>query len=88
MRVLFRPETAHGRLLRRYMDIGKYDLGIDDDRQVLQITNDAEWTIIQPGTTIVMSIILSKPQPLQRKYHCSFCKVWNEVDSGRSALDW
>ena len=44
MRVHFRPETVQGRLLRRFMDIGGYDLSIDDSRQVLQITNDAEWS--------------------------------------------
>ena len=86
----FRPETAQGAILRRYMDIGRYDLGIDDGKQVLQITNDAEWSRVQPGTTVVMSIILSKPRIRQREYLCPFCNVWNEVDeiSGRSALDW
>ena len=90
MRVHFRPETPQGRLLRRYMDIGAYDLAIDDGRQGLQITNDVEWSRVQPGTTIVMSIILSKPRLRQRKYQCPSCKIWNEVDEivGRSALDW
>ena len=76
--------------MRKYMDIGGYDLGIDDGRQVLQITNDAEWSRVQPGTTVVMSIILSKPRFRQKEYFCPFCLVWNEVDeiSGRSALDW
>ena len=90
IRVHFRPETVQGKLLCRYMDMGGYDLCIDDGRQVLQITNDAEWSRVQPDTTVVMSIILSKPQVRQRDYLCPFCKVWNEVDeiSGRSALDW
>ena len=90
IRVLFWSDTVQGRLLCRYMDIEGYDLGIDDGRQLLQITNDAEWSRVQPGTTIVMSIILSKPRVRQREYLCPFCKVWNEVDeiSGRSALDW
>ena len=90
LRAYIQPETSRGKLLRRYMEIGKYDLGIDDGRQVLQITNDAEWSRVQHGTTIVMSIILSKPRVRQREYQCPFCKVWNNVDenSGRSALDW
>ena len=90
MRVLFRPETVQGGLLRRYMDIGRYDLSIDDGRQVLQITNDVEWSRVHPGTTVVMSIILSKPRVRQREYRCPFCKVWNEVNgiSEHSALDW
>ena len=50
------------------MDIGGYDHCIDDGRHVLEITNDAEWSRVQPDITVVMSIILSTPRVHSKPY--------------------
>lgn len=85
MRVYFRPETTKGCLLRCHMDDKTYNLDINDGRQVLQITNNAEWSRVEPGTTIIMSVTLVVEQDQNFEYLCRLCR--KEV-SGNSAFDW
>jgi hypothetical protein len=72
------------------MDIGAYDLSIDDGREECQLTNQDEWSsTVQHGTTIVMSVIMAHIVDSER-YNCPFCDSWNELrkDSWRSSIKW
>jgi len=59
LRVLFVPDTPQDKILHKYMDIGAYDLTIDDGKKQLQLTHQEEWSsAVLRGTTIVMSIVM------------------------------
>lgn len=43
----------------------------------LEITNQEMWSNVEPGVTIVMSIVLVQPIGRIRQYRCPICKFWN-----------
>ncbi|KAF8954802.1 hypothetical protein BDZ97DRAFT_1765741 [Flammula alnicola] len=89
LKVLFEPLTPHDRVLCKYMDIGAYDLSIDDGKERLQLMNQDTWSsAVQPGTTIVMSVVMVQLAH-GKKYQCPFCDFWNTLQNnfGRSSID-
>ena len=73
------------------MNIGAYNLNIDDGREERQLTNQEEWSsVVQRGTTIVMRVVMMQ-QTDEKKYKCPFCGFWNkqEEDYGHpSVASW
>ena len=92
LRVLFVPDTPQDKILHKYMDIGAYDLAIDDGKKQLQLTHQEEWSsAVLRGTTIVMSIVMVQHDCYsEKKYKCPFCEFWNilEEDYGPSSINW
>lgn len=62
------------------MEQGQYDLCIDDDKQVTQLTSH-EWPSIEAGTKIVMSIVIKQQIPSEVHYQCPFCGDKNYLDA-------
>jgi len=88
--ILFEPEAPQDRVLRKYMDIGAYDLSIDDGKEQLQLTTQQAWSsIVQCGTTIVMSVVMAQ-RAYQKEYKCPCCDCWNKLKEnyGQSRVDW
>jgi len=72
------------------MDIGAYELSIDDGKERLQLTTQQSWSsIVQHGTTVVMSVIMAQ-RAYQKKYKCPCCDCWNILKGnyGQSRIDW
>jgi hypothetical protein len=71
------------------MNIGAYDLIIDDGREQRQLTNQEEWSnVVQRGTTIVMRVVMVQ-QTDEKKYKCPLCTFWNLQEGyGHSSIDW
>ena len=68
------------------MNIGAYDLIIDDYREQRQITNQEEWSsVVQRGTTIVMRVVMVQ-QTDEKKYKCPFCESWKKIVMGSAGL--
>ncbi|KAG1771951.1 hypothetical protein EV702DRAFT_1134715 [Suillus placidus] len=61
------------------MEQGRYDLCIDDDKQVTRLTSH-EWPSIEAGTKIVMSVIIEQQIPSEVYYRCPFCCDMNRLD--------
>ncbi|KAG1734492.1 hypothetical protein EDB19DRAFT_1911084 [Suillus lakei] len=81
LEALFERDSIEARIQRRYMKEGQYDLCIDEGTQVTQLT-DHGWPIIEPGTKIVMRVVIvqqRKSVELEAKYQCHFCKTWNHL---------
>jgi len=71
------------------MDVGAYDLGIDDGKE-LQLMNQEEWPrVVQCDTTIIMSIVITQ-LAYHKKYQCPLCDFWNVLNGnhGGSSIDW
>ncbi|KAG2060080.1 hypothetical protein BDR06DRAFT_621095 [Suillus hirtellus] len=90
LQVLFKSESIEARIQRRYMEQGQYDLCIDDDKQVIQLTSH-EWPSIEAGTTIVMRVILEQETLPEVEYRCHFCRTVNRISAEhllqRQAID-
>ena len=72
------------------MNIGAYDLIIDDGREQRQLTNHEDWSnVIQHGTTIVMRVVMVQETD-EEKYKCPFCAFWNwqQEGYGQFSIDW
>ncbi|KAG2351562.1 hypothetical protein BDR07DRAFT_1583796 [Suillus spraguei] len=66
---------------RQYMEQGQYNLCIDDDKQVTQLTNH-EWPSIEAGTTIVMRVVFEEEKDdFGVKHKCHFCGAVNHIDN-------
>ena len=76
LRILFELGSPQDRLLVKYINIGAYNLHIDDGREQRQLTNQEEWSsVVQRGTTIVMRVVMVQ-QTDEKKYKCPFCEFW------------
>jgi hypothetical protein len=62
------------------MEQGQYDLCIDDDKQVTQLTSH-EWPSIEAGTTIVMRVVFEQTS-FRVEHHCHFCGAVNSNGVG------
>ena len=68
------------------MNIGVYDLTIDDGRVQHQLINQEAWSsVVQRGTTIVMNIVMEQ-KAYEKKYNCPFCEFWNKLDGIQYAI--
>ncbi|KAG1867996.1 hypothetical protein C8R48DRAFT_126343 [Suillus tomentosus] len=76
LQLLFKHNSNQAQIQKRYMEQGQYDLCIDDDKQVIQLTSHG-WPRIEAGTTIVMRVILEQEIGSEVKYHCHFCGAVN-----------
>ena len=98
LRILFEFKlgSPQDRLLVKYTNIGAYVLTIDDGREQRQLTNEEEWSsVVQRGTTIVMSAVMMVQQTDEKtdekklEYKCPFCAFWNWQEEGNGQLiDW
>ena len=76
------------RIVRQYMRRRKYDLCIDGGNQVITIEGGHEWPVVEPGTTIVMRVLLDCEQVLE-KYECPRCGTLNKQPLQRGlSIDW
>ena len=89
--VVFHSNSIQARVQRQYLETGQYSLSIDQNTEVTQLTSD-DWPSIEPGTKIVMSIVVKQQRERTESYQCYLCKTWNSVSSanqGRTYLiDW
>ena len=87
--MLFQPSSVQGTELRRYVDLGAYDLAIDNGRETLEITGQDAWSSIERGTTIFMNIVLVRPS-YKNWCECPICHTRNYLrdDSERFIIDW
>jgi len=89
IRLLFKNDTLEARVQRRYMEEGMYDLAIDGRDNVMAINGQQGWSEVQPGTTIVMRVILFQRVSTDvRKYQCPRCREWNYGSENSSSIDW
>ncbi|KAG1870376.1 hypothetical protein C8R48DRAFT_698263 [Suillus tomentosus] len=82
LQVLFECKSIEARIQRQYMEQGRYDLCIDDDKQVTRLTSH-EWPRIEAGTTIVMRIVFEQTRKIgsQVEYQCYMCGAVNRIDA-------
>ncbi|KAG1817849.1 hypothetical protein EV424DRAFT_1407320 [Suillus variegatus] len=80
LRVLFERDAIEAQIQRRYIEEGKYDLCIDEGKQVTPLTSD-NWSSIEPGTKIVMRIIIQQETQslIEVDYRCHFCGAVNRL---------
>ncbi|KAG1846356.1 hypothetical protein C8R48DRAFT_733225 [Suillus tomentosus] len=80
LRVLFERDAVEAQIQRRYIEEGKYDLCIDEGKQVTALTSH-NWSSIEPGTKIVMRVtIQQKTSSLSGvDYRCHFCGAVNRL---------
>ena len=74
--MLFQPNSIQGKELRGYVDLGAYDLAIDNGRETLEITDQNAWSSIECGTTIFMNIVLVRG-PYGDWDKCPICDTKN-----------
>ena len=83
------PRSPRDAIHRRYLDADQFDLGIDNGNQVVQLRNDEDLQeLVQPGTTVVLSIVLLRQRWTAEKYKCPICEKWNETMAIHSAGQW
>ncbi|KAG1867612.1 hypothetical protein C8R48DRAFT_703522 [Suillus tomentosus] len=80
LRVLFERDAIEAKIQRRYIEEGKYDLCIDEGKQVTPLTSD-NWSSIEQGTKIVMRVIIEQKMPSLSgvDYRCHFCGAVNRL---------
>jgi hypothetical protein len=73
---------------RRYLDADQFHLGIDNGNQVFEIKSDEDLQeLVEPGATVVLSIIILRRQGWGRRYLCPLCKNWNNKTI-HSVAEW
>lgn len=74
-----RPDEA--RIQRWYINRGQYDFVIDDGMNITKLIRECDaWTAIQPGTKIVVRVIMTEVvRTFSAKYRCC-CGTWNELE--------
>jgi len=60
LKVLFESNMDKACIQRRYLEQGQYDLCIDQGTQVIELTSENEWSMIEAGTKVVMRVIIDK----------------------------
>jgi len=66
-----------------------YDLAIDRRDAVIAINGQQDWSEVQPGTIIIMRVILLQSESTDvRKYQCPRCRKWNYGSERSSSIDW
>ncbi|KAG1817852.1 hypothetical protein EV424DRAFT_1407359 [Suillus variegatus] len=80
LRVLFERDAIEAQIQRRYIEEGKYDLCIDEGKQVTPLTSD-NWSSIEPGTKIVMRVTIQQEISSLSgvDYRCHFCGAVNRL---------
>ena len=75
--------------MRRYVDLGAYDLAIYNGIETLEITDQNAWSSLECGTTIFMNIAMVRSRFVDWR-KCPVCSTKNypQDDSGKFALDW
>jgi hypothetical protein len=88
--VIYTPNSQRDVILRRYLDADQFHLGIDNGNQVVEIKSDEDLQeLVQPGTTVVQSIVILQKQSTAEKYLCLLCKRWNYKQAMHSgAIEW
>ena len=85
---LLKNDTLEAWLQRRYMQEEMYDLAIDG-RDAVSANGQQDWSEVQPGTIIVMSVILLQEDSTDvRKYQCPRCGRCNYGSESSSLIDW
>ncbi|KAG2098731.1 uncharacterized protein F5147DRAFT_839581 [Suillus discolor] len=80
LRVLFERDAIEAQIQRRYIEEGKYDLCIDEGKQVTPLASH-KWSSIEPGTKIVMRVIIQQGMLSLSEvdYRCHFCGAVNRL---------
>ncbi|KAG1896374.1 uncharacterized protein F5891DRAFT_1193172 [Suillus fuscotomentosus] len=80
LRVLFERDAIEAQIQRRYIEEGKYDLCIDEGKQVTLLTSD-NWSSIEQGTKIVMRVTIQQDMASLSEvdYQCHFCGAVNRL---------
>ncbi|KAG1830467.1 hypothetical protein EV424DRAFT_1376787 [Suillus variegatus] len=80
LRVLFERDAVEAQIQRRYIEEGKYDLCIDEGKQVTPLTSH-NWSSIEPGTKIVMRVTIQQEISSLSgvDYPCHFCGAVNHL---------
>jgi hypothetical protein len=87
--VAYIPNSQRDVIHRRYLDADQFHLGIDNGNQVFEIKSDEDLQeLVEPGATVVLSIILLRRQGRAQKYLCPLCKNWNNKKAIHSAAEW
>ena len=89
LRVLFQPSSIQSTLLRRYVDLGAYELAIDNGKQTVEITDQNAWSRIECGMTIVMNITVVR-MAYKDWRKCPVCRARNypRDNSEKFTIDW
>ncbi|KAI6105153.1 hypothetical protein EDD16DRAFT_1633881 [Pisolithus croceorrhizus] len=80
-----RPDKAH--IQQWYIDRGQYDFAIDDGTNITQLARESDiWSTIQPGTKIIMRVIITELSlPFSTGCKCQ-CGTWNEVNVDQATV--
>ncbi|KAG1811849.1 uncharacterized protein BJ212DRAFT_496945 [Suillus subaureus] len=83
LQLLLKHDSVEARIQRWYMEQGQYDLCMDDDKQVTQLTS-YQWPSIEAGTKIIMRVVIEQQTPSYSEvsYRCPFCGDVNRLDIG------
>ncbi|KAI6016202.1 hypothetical protein EDC04DRAFT_546875 [Pisolithus marmoratus] len=64
-----------------YIDRGQYDFVIDNGTNITQLTRECDiWSTIQPGTKIVMRVIITEVSRTKSATHQCCCGAWNNYE--------
>lgn len=81
-----------GRIQRRYMEQGMYDLCIDQGTAIIPIAGESDWSRVDSGDKIVMRVVLVQKESLRdpQTYLCPRCQVWNSEEGINEdvIIDW
>ena len=87
--LLFDGDRMEAKIQRRYMEQGRFDLGIQQGNWVAPLFGEQNWSEVEPGTELLMRAMLSRyrkgPHGI---YECPRCKTGNGPDSGGAYPIW
>jgi hypothetical protein len=87
--VVYTPNSQRDVILRRYLEADQFHLGIDNGNQVVEIKSDEDLQeLVQPGATVVQSIVILRKQSTAERYPCPSCNRWNYRKAMHSAIEW
>ncbi|KAF9533535.1 hypothetical protein CPB83DRAFT_480152 [Crepidotus variabilis] len=90
---VFKHDKLEFRIQRKYLDRGRYDFCIDRGHEVVVLGRETDWSIVQPGSTIVMRVDHIQLEGYfragQRKYKCPRpeCRGWNKREFTSISVD-
>ena len=87
--MLFQPSSVQGTGLRQYVDLGAYELAINNGRETLEITDQNAWSRIESDMTIFMNIAVVR-LPSKDCRQCPVCHARNypRDNSEKFIIDW
>ncbi|KAG6847802.1 hypothetical protein H0H93_005907 [Arthromyces matolae] len=83
LKALYIRASDRGSLHHRYIDSNRFHLAINNSRQAIDINNDHDLReLAQPGTTVIMSIVVAQEISLSYSNFCPVCETQLQLKPG------